>query len=111
MKTIINQKSKIKLQTKSENQNGFPDSIIANCFQCQKKVIVKWNKPRKKYSEKSNLGYYTEKQEDREKWLCDKCIFKLYYQNKTKYWQLVPNLKKRQIMKTYIYLKSLKVKG
>ena len=48
-----------------------------------------------------------EREGDKEKFLCDKCIFKLYYQNKSTYWKLVPNLKKRQIMRSYIYLKSL----
>jgi len=89
-------------------ENG--SSFIINCFQCQKgKVTVKWNKPRNKYSEKNNFGYYTEKDEDKEKWLCEKCIFQLYYQKKSTYWKLVPNLKKRQILRSYIYLKSLKV--
>ena len=110
MKEQINQNSKIRLPLNPVGEDNFFNLMTINCFQCRKKIIVKWNKPRKKYSEKSNLGYYTEKQEDKEKWLCDKCIFKLYYQNKTKYWQLVPNLKKRQVLRSYIYLKSLKAK-
>jgi len=103
IETLINHE-----QITKEDKNG---SILVNCFQCQSKVIVRWNKPRKKFSEKNNLGYYTEKEEDKDKYLCEKCVFQLYYQNKTKYWQLVPNLKKRQILKTYIYLKTLKIKG
>jgi len=96
-------------RTTAVNKNG--SSILVDCSQCQKnRVIVKWNKPKKKYSEKSNLGYYTERDEDKEKWLCEKYIFQLYYQKKSTYWKLVPNLKKRQILRSYIYLKSLEVK-
>ena len=101
-----------KKKTVLEDKDFSFSTITKQCSQCQKgEVIIKWNKPRKKYSEKNNLGYYTEKDEDKEKWLCEKCIFQLYYQKKSTYWRLVPNLKKRQILRSYIYLKSLDVKG
>jgi hypothetical protein len=107
-----NSLSKKKKKTVLEDNNSSPTSITKQCFQCKKgKVIIRWNKPKKKYSEKNNLGYYTERREDKEKWLCEKCIFQLYYQKKSTYWQLVPNLKKRQILRSYIYLKSLEIKG
>ena len=93
-------------------ENKDYSSFVVNCSQCRKsKVIVKWNKPKKKYSDKQNLGYYTEREEDKDKYWCQKCIFQLYYQKKSTYWRLVPNLKKRQILRSYIYLKSLEVKG
>ena len=105
IETLINHE-----QNNKENKNG--SSFFVICSQCQKeKIIVKWNKLHKKHSDKNNLGYYTEKEEDKDKYLCERCIFQLYYQNKTKYWRLVPNLKKRQILRSYIYLETLKVKG
>ncbi|CAG8653357.1 5010_t:CDS:2, partial [Cetraspora pellucida] len=51
--------------SKAVNKNG--SSVLVDCSQCHGKVVVKWNKPRNKYSEKNNLGYYTEKAEDKEK--------------------------------------------
>ena len=82
----IDETINMKQEPKKESENNFLDSISTQCFQCQRrKVIIRWNKPRKKYSEKNNLGYYTEKEEDKEKFLCDKCIFELYYQKKSTY--------------------------
>ena len=47
IETLINHE-----QITKEDKNG---SILVNCFQCQSKVIVRWNKPRKKFSEKNNF--------------------------------------------------------
>ena len=48
----------------------------ANCFQCQEEVIVKYNYPRKDYSLINNWGYWTERKENNNKYICNSCLKK-----------------------------------
>jgi hypothetical protein len=50
-----------------------------NCFQCQKEVLVKFCPPLKSYVKKNNWGYWTEKEEYNEQYICSDCLKNLYY--------------------------------
>jgi len=80
--------------------------LEVNCFQCKKKILVGYNYPRKKYSDKNNWGYWTEKEENKDKWICNSCILNLYHRQKKEYWKLVTSKKKRTLMRGYISNKS-----
>lgn len=79
-----------------------PSSLKKSCFWCRNNVIVKFVVPKKDYSWKNNLGYWTEKEDNKDKYLCNKCLIELY-NDKFRYWSMVTNPKKKQRMKTYIY--------
>ncbi|CAI2161478.1 10376_t:CDS:2 [Funneliformis geosporum] len=55
--------------------------ILTQCFKCE--------------------GYYTEKEEDRDKYICEKCMVKLYFQDKDNYKKLITSKQKRQATKLH----------
>jgi len=52
-----------------------PD-LIKICFICDNQIKVKYNLPRKKYSQKNLWGYWTEKSADQNKYICNSCLKK-----------------------------------
>jgi len=52
-----------------------PD-LIKICFICDSQIKVKYNLPRKKYSQKNLWGYWTEKPTDQHKYACNSCLKK-----------------------------------
>jgi len=74
-----------------------------NCCECSKKITVKYNYPLKRYSQKNNWYYWTEKEENKDKYICDACLLNLYSNNKRKYQQSIVNPGKRKIMTSHIY--------
>lgn len=69
---------KLKINPKAENKNGFPDPIPANCFKCQKQFWIKFVVPRRDYSKKNNMGYWSEKKSDKNKFICNPCLCSFY---------------------------------
>ena len=79
------------------------ENCQVNCWQCQATIIVKYNYPRKDWTLINNWGYWTEKESDRKKYVCNSCLKKLYYENKRTYWQTVTSEAKRMRMRNHIY--------
>ena len=79
------------------------EELKVNCFKCNKPFALKYNYPLKKYSDKNNWYYWTEKKEYKGKHICDKCLLNFYLKNKKEYWQEVTNPKKRETISSYIY--------
>ena len=77
--------------------------LTVSCFHCYKNLLVKFVPPHKEYSKKNNWGYWTEKKENEEKYICDKCLRILYKKNKWVFSEEVKSLKKRQMLRNYIY--------
>lgn len=84
------------------------EDLEVNCFKCKKKILVKYNYPRKSWTLINNWGYWTEKEEDKEKYICNECLKKLYYENKKIYWKTVTSEAKRTKMRNNIYLLTKK---
>jgi len=66
--------------TKSKNHSrrwkyALPD-LIKICFICDEQIKVKYNLPRKKYSQKNIWGYWTERSSDQHKYICNACLKK-----------------------------------
>jgi len=78
------------------------EDLKINCSKCQKIISVKYNYPKKKYSDKNHWHFWTEKKEDKDKYFCDKCISDLYYKRKLEYLEAVKNEKKRILMRNYV---------
>lgn len=70
-------------QVKREDKNGWPDPIEVQCFQCQKQFWVKWVVPQANYSKKSRWDYWTNKEEDKGKFIDNLCL-RNYYLDKEK---------------------------
>jgi len=79
------------------------ENLKKNCFKCKKIIIVKYNYPQKQYSKKNNWGWWTEKKENVDKYICDSCLENLYYKNKTDYLENITNETKRNTLRKYMY--------
>ena len=82
-----------------------PQVKIINCFKCLGEVMVRWVFSQNDWSMKNNWGYWTEKEENREKFICNTCLKDLVtkIENQKIYWTFVPNRGKRQKISTYLY--------
>lgn len=69
---------------------------------CAKVFEIKYNRSRGEYTQKNNWGYWTEKEEDKESYICDDCLISFYKENKYTFWEKVTNEKKRNILRTYV---------
>jgi len=79
-----------------------PKPLKKKCLQCKNNILIKFVIPTKAYSQKNSLEYWTENKDNKDKYLCDKCLIELY-NDKFRYWNTITNPKKKQRMKTYIY--------
>ena len=92
------------------SENGFPKPKQVNCFQCDKEFYVKFVIPQQDYSKKNSWEYWTgEKQgvysefsQKRDKKICNDCLKNLYY-DKPVYWNTIKDLRKRNLLRNYIY--------
>lgn len=92
---------------KKVNKNGFPEPKKVLCSNCKKtEFLVKFVIPSLAYSKKNNLGFWTEKEEDKSQEWCNQCYRELF-QNKEIYWGIVKSSKKRELFRSYLYDKHL----
>ena len=77
---------------------------------CGKIFEVKYNRSLSKYVQKNNWKYWTEKEEDKEDYICDDCLVFLYKENKYYFWEKITSEKKRNILRTYVNSNVLKHK-
>jgi len=80
--------------------------IVKNCFQCHQPITVKFCPPNKEYVKKNNWGYWTEKEEDKDKYVCSSCLSKSYYQNYLNFKEQIAE-KKLKVIKVYLSLQIL----
>ena len=80
--------------------------LKTNCFDCKKDFVLKYNYPKKKYSDKNNWFYWTEQEENKGRYICNDCLKKMYYENKKEYLQSVTDKRKRILMNGYISNRS-----
>ena len=91
-----------KTNTKQTKLDWVPKPLKAECYQCRREILISFVVPKKDYSWKNNLDFWTEKEKDKGKKICDPCLIALN-DNKPLYWKTITNLKKRQRMRTYLY--------
>ena len=93
----------MKLQSKLKPKSQLKRPLEVKCFKCSTPVEVKWNTGSGKYSKKNNWGYWTDKKENKDKWICDKDLVHLYRKDKWEYRENITNLARRRVLRTYIY--------
>ncbi|KLL02607.1 MAG: hypothetical protein MRERV_86c003 [Mycoplasmataceae bacterium RV_VA103A] len=81
--------------------------LIKNCFQCQEKIIVKYNKGTNEYIKKNNWEYWTENKKNQGKYICNSCLLNYYYEKPQEYLKAVENKKKRRVFTSYVYDKTI----
>ena len=96
-------KNKVKLQSKQQPKNQLKRPLSVKCFKCSTPIEVKWNTGQGDYSKKNNWGYWTDKKENKDKYICDKCLVHLYREDKWEYRENIANLARRRVLRTYIY--------
>ena len=82
------------------SENGFPKPKKAKCFQCTKEFYIKFVVPHKDYSQKNSWEYWTGNKGNKQ--ICDSCLHKFYY-NKPLYWETITDLRKRNLLRNYVY--------
>lgn len=75
---------------------------------CAKIFEVKYNRSCGGYTKRNNWSYWTEKKEDKDKYICSDCLISFYKDNKYTFWEKVTNDKKRNILRTYVNSNSLR---
>jgi len=81
--------------------------LIKNCFQCQQEIAINYNSAVSEYAKKNNWYYWTENEKNQGKYICNSCLLDYYYEKPKEYLKLVENKKKRRILTTYIYNKTI----
>jgi hypothetical protein len=81
--------------------------LIEKCFQCQKEVLVKYNNGTGKYVKRNDWYYWTEREENQDKYICNSCLLDFYYKRPKQYQELVQNKRKRRVLTSYIYDKTI----
>ncbi|WP_322632218.1 hypothetical protein [endosymbiont DhMRE of Dentiscutata heterogama] len=84
--------------------------LITKCLNCGKKVVVKYVRASRDYSQKNHWGYWTEAKENDGCYTCDQCLFRLYKNYRWEFCQLIPNKKKRVLLRQYIVNGDIKGK-
>jgi len=69
--------SPAKISQKRRGKTNKPD-LMVNCLLCDTKFAVKYIPPKKHYSLKNNWGYWTQKESNQQKYLCNTCLWKLH---------------------------------
>ena len=96
---------KLELQPK----NRLKRPLKVKCFKCSTSFEVKYNPGQGGYAKKNNWGYWTEKEEYNDKWICDKDLIHLYKNDRWEYLENITNLARRRVLRTYIYEQKLGV--
>ncbi|WP_322632261.1 hypothetical protein [endosymbiont DhMRE of Dentiscutata heterogama] len=79
-------------------------------YPCQKSFEIKYNRGYGGYVKRNIWGYWTEKKEDNNQYICNTCLLKMYEEDKYFFWENVSNTKKRKILFTYVNNGSLLLK-
>ena len=81
-------------------QNGFPKPKKVKCFQCRQDFYIKFVIPQQNYSKKNSWEYWTGEKGTQK--VCNSCLRKLYY-DKPVYWKTITDLRKRNLLKSYLH--------
>ena len=92
----------MKEKTKSNKNNfqGFPKPKKAKCFKCKNNFFIKFVVSRQDYGKKNNWDYWTGDEKDLK--ICNDCLKKFYY-DKPVYWKTITDLKKRNLLRSYLH--------
>ena len=90
------------MNEKTNNKN-----LIKNCFQCKRNITIEYNLGTSEYIKKNDWYYWTEQEKNQGKYICNSCLLYLYHEKHKEYLKEVENKKKRRILTTYIYNKTI----
>jgi len=77
--------------------------IRVKCWQCREEILVKYNKGTGDYVKKNSWHYWTDQEENKEKYICNACLLKFYYDKPKEYLKNVTDKRKRRIFTSYVY--------
>jgi len=93
----------IKQQLKPQPTNQLKRPLLVKCFKCSTSIEVKWNTGSGCYSKKNSWFYWTENKKNKNLYICDKDLVRLYREEKWEYRENITNLARRRVLRTYIY--------
>ena len=64
-------------KNKSHQWKQIKPDLAVSCLLCDTQFSVKYIAPKKQYSRKNNWGYWTQKESDQHKYLCNNCLVKI----------------------------------
>ena len=79
-------------------QPSKPDLLVF-CLLCDTQIRVKYIAPKKQYSQKNNWGYWTKKESNKHKYLCNACLIRTL-PGRFQDWGI--NIKKAKHFHTYL---------
>src|SRR5436305_8095865 len=84
------------------DENGFPKPKKVKCFKCKEWFWLKFVVPQQNYSLKNNWGYWTSKDIDNNKSVCNLCLRNFYLNERKMFLSTIKDLKKRNNLRTYV---------
>jgi len=76
-------------------------------YPCQKSFEIKYNRTIGQYVLRNNWDYWTQKDEDKGKYICNICLLKMYEEDKYFFWQSVRSKRKKRTLGSYVKNGSL----
>jgi spore coat protein CotH len=103
-------KKELKSQLKPKPKVQIKKPLQVKCFKCSVSFEVKWNRGQGKYVEKNNWGFWTGKEKDKQRFICDKSLVQLYMKDKWEYLENITDERKRVLLRAYMYNRTLPYK-
>ena len=106
MKKLTKKRRKIVLKKKKPSIEIIKKSkriLQKPCLNCKEIVIVKWNTGSNQFSQKNDWFYWTERHNNKEQYICNKCLLDLCYNNSKEWHKQVTSPKKRNTFSSYVY--------
>ena len=92
---------------KAIDKNGYPIPRSEICFRCSKNFWLTFVFSKQNYSLKNSWFYYTEKKEDKNKFICSPCLRNVYLEDKKFYLENIKDIKKKRLLSSYISTNSI----
>ena len=76
--------------------------LLVRCFRCKNWFLIKYVPWKKRFSLKNNWDWWTKKEEEKGKKICDACLKDLYLNHKVEYRQNIWDGERRVVLRNYV---------
>lgn len=104
---IKNKSNKIKSEVKPIDKDGYPIKRWEICFKCKKEFWLTFVSLKQTYAQRNFWFYWTEKEEDQQKFICSPCLRKIYLEDKEFYLSNIKDIRKKRMISSYYCSSSI----
>jgi len=90
------------MKNKPIDKDGYPIKRSEICFKCDQSFVLTFSFSQQNYSLKHSWFYWTEKEEDKEKYICSPCLKDFYLNQRKEYLATIKSSKKQNHFRSYI---------